>query len=123
MGWGKKSPFEEGSYIEFSEYVDHVDKVGRQYFDFVLIDGRARMDCAIKALSYIDQQSVVVVHDAERIWTSKRYESVLTYYSIADAVGGYGKQGLAVLKRRKEFDYLEGEHAMVAKLLREKHDM
>ena len=35
----------------WSEYIDYVDTIGVDHFDVVLIDGRARTDCAYKILN------------------------------------------------------------------------
>lgn len=50
------------------------------YFDAVLIDGRNRVECAKKILNYIDENSLVFLHDAER----ERYKEVFDYYDIID---------------------------------------
>ena len=47
----------------WSEYIDYVDKLNVKLFDVVLIDGRARTDCAYKVLNYIDKGSIVFIHD------------------------------------------------------------
>lgn len=116
-GWGVTSPFEEGNYRVFKKYVDQIDNLGVPMFDMVLIDGRARVDCAVKALSYIGANSVVVVHDAERIWSNRRYERVLHYYDIVDSIGGIARQGIAIMRRKKKFQNLEGDHKAVQKIL------
>jgi len=59
-GWDET---QEGTYHEFKEYVDYVDKLGVNKFDAVLIDGRARLSCAIKILPYLHPTSVVFLHD------------------------------------------------------------
>lgn len=125
MGWGKSDPFEEGNYKIFRSYVDEIDQLGISKVDFVLVDGRARVDCAIKALSYLDKKSVVVLHDAKRMNkpASDRasYESVTKYYHIVDTVGGRGRQGVTVLQRRAEYDRLQGDHAAVQDILNKKY--
>ncbi|PXF50143.1 hypothetical protein BWQ96_00303 [Gracilariopsis chorda] len=115
-GWGVSSPFEEGDYKVFKKYVDQIDNLRVPIFDMVLIDGRARVDCAVKALSYIGDHSVVVVHDAERIWTHRKYARVLHYYDIVDSIGGSERQGIAIMRRKKKFQNLEGNHEAVQKM-------
>jgi len=46
------------------------------YFDAVLIDGRNRVECAIKILDYIDENSLVFLHDSDRA----RYSEIYNYY-------------------------------------------
>lgn len=122
MGWGVKNAFEEGTYPIFKKYIDQIDRAGHQRYDLILIDGRARVDAAIKALSYQDQQSVVVLHDAARIW-DRRYKEVLKYYSVKDTCGGDDRQGIAILKRKPEFRKLEKNHTAVQEILNEKYGL
>lgn len=54
----------EGSYSEFKDYIEYPDKLN--FFDFILIDGRARKDCLIKAHEIVKDKGVVILHDANR---------------------------------------------------------
>ena len=62
-GWGTISAFEHGNYYQFKPYVDAVETLGIRKFDAVLIDGRARLACALKVLPYLKEDSVVFIHD------------------------------------------------------------
>lgn len=117
-GWGKQSPFEEGTYSQFREYVDKIAELNVDLFDMVLVDGRARVAAAVKTLSYISGDSVVVLHDAERAFSKKRgYQDVWKYFDNVDSVGGVDRQGLVVMRRKKKFDGLQGNHEEVQKIL------
>lgn len=117
-GWGNKTPFEEGNYATFKEYVDKISDLGVQTFDFILDDGRARIPAAVKALSYINENSVVVLHDAERAFKSQRdYHKIWNYYDPIDSVGGKERQGVVVLRRKPKYAYLEGNHRAVQNIL------
>lgn len=117
-GWGKDNPFEEGTYEQFKEYVDHVNALNVSHFDFVLVDGRARIPAAVRALSYISRNSVVVLHDAERAFRSKRgYQRIWDYYDAVDSIGGTRRQGLPILRRKKKFANLQGDHDEVQRIL------
>ncbi|CAN8061946.1 unnamed protein product [Agarophyton chilense] len=120
-GWGIKSAFKEGSYEAFKPYIDQIENLGEPSFDMVLIDGRARVDAAIKALSFLKRKSVVVMHDAERIWTYRIYANVTKYYDIIDSVGGHGRQGLAIMKRKRNYSSLQGNHSAVQEILDNKY--
>ena len=65
------------------DYIDIVDEIPIKKYDFVLIDGRARSDCAFKALQYIDDESIVFIHD---FWGREEYHAVLEYYDVIDSV-------------------------------------
>lgn len=124
MGWGIKSALEEGTYPIFRDYIDQIDSAGHEQYDLILIDGRARVDAAIKALSYLDERSVVVIHDAMRIWgRTHAYKQVLEYYSVMDTCGGGGRQGIAVLKRKAKFDKLEKNHTAVQQVLNNRYGL
>ncbi|KAI0564603.1 hypothetical protein FGB62_25g229 [Gracilaria domingensis] len=122
-GWGLEDPFEEGTYEVFKPYVDHISKLGEEMFDVVLIDGRARVDASIKALSYIGKDSVVILHDAERIRRNGAYWGVSAYYDIIDFVGGLRRQGIAVLQRKPAYSHLQGDHTAVQNMLYRKYPM
>jgi len=45
------------------DYVGLIAKAGEARFDVVLVDGRCRGECAIAALPFVDESSVVIIHD------------------------------------------------------------
>jgi len=130
-GWGQIHGFEHGSYRQFQKYVDAIDDISRMIieeneshlngsnqtnpsfvkFDKVLIDGRARMACALKILPYLKPTSVVFVHD---FYTRTHlYGGIMEYYDeIARVLASpnydprFGPleepQGLVVLKRKTQ---------------------
>jgi len=129
-GWGVNSPFEEGSYPVFKEYIDEISKAstvtkGRSIeftkWDFVLIDGRARVDAAIKSLSFIGNNSVVVLHDSWR--TRWKYAEVFDYYNVVEESISFWSQGVVVMKRKPKFSYLEGRPFLVQKILDAKYNL
>lgn len=92
--WSKPSKYEE-----FRDYVEYVDKLGVPRFDAVLIDGRARDHCAKKILDYVDDKSIVFIHDfylAERHY----YGRVLEWYDVADAVKDT-ERGIVALRKKR----------------------
>ena len=54
----------DGSYEDLSGYIQFPSNYGD--FDFVLIDGRARKACIIKAYNLLKEEGVVILHDANR---------------------------------------------------------
>lgn len=92
------------TYISFRPYVDTVDTPGLpEAYDFVCIDGRARLGAALKALPYLTEVSVVVIHDAVR----KRYDAVDQYFEVVEEVMDNGqpaltKNGLKIIQRRSD---------------------
>eukprot|EP00177_Eucheuma_denticulatum_P007938 GFKZ01014453.1.p1 GENE.GFKZ01014453.1~~GFKZ01014453.1.p1 ORF type:complete len:327 (+),score=31.09 GFKZ01014453.1:360-1340(+) len=118
----------DGSYITFWKYVDEIVRVDEDArYDFVLVDGRARVDCAIRALSFLTSTSKLVLHDSSRIWDVQRgnngyYWPVQQYYKIIHFLGGEGKQGIAIMQRRAEYSGLEGKHDEVKQILLDKYN-
>jgi predicted O-methyltransferase YrrM len=54
----------DGTYADFRTYVDFPGLLGE--FDFVLVDGRARIDCLRRAHSLLSPRGVAILHDANR---------------------------------------------------------
>lgn len=107
----------DGTYLNFRQYVDIIGDLNESNFDFVLIDGRARLPIAIKILSYISSASTVVLHDADRMYKSfTNYSKILRFYDLVDD-GQSITHRLAVLRRKKQFDVLQGDHKAVQNIL------
>jgi len=49
-------------YREFKSYIEYVDTINKKY-DIVLIDGRARAQCAEYVIPYLNDDAVVFIHD------------------------------------------------------------
>lgn len=78
----------------FKKYVDTVTRLNESTFDVVLIDGRARVACALKVLPYLSSTSTVILHDARRA----AYAPLLDWY---DEVGRVvGTRGARLLRRK-----------------------
>jgi len=56
----------------FTQYTAFIDSFENDFFDFILIDGRARRTCALKAKSKLKEGGLMVLDNSER----KRYERV-----------------------------------------------
>lgn len=87
--------FEEGKREDFKNYIAFINNVASlgKKFDVILIDGRARADCAVEALPYVSKNTVVFIHNFDRVW----YWKVLEHYQITAIA-----DTLAVLRRKKE---------------------
>jgi predicted O-methyltransferase YrrM len=57
-------PEGDGSYTDLADYVDFPTRFAP--FDFVLIDGRARIHCLQKAREILKPDGIVILHDADR---------------------------------------------------------
>mmetsp|Transcript_16866 Transcript_16866/g.54908 ORF Transcript_16866/g.54908 Transcript_16866/m.54908 type:complete len:236 (-) Transcript_16866:156-863(-) len=47
----------------FGPYVDAIAATKEARFDVVLVDSRCRSECALRALDFVDDKSVVIIHD------------------------------------------------------------
>ena len=117
----------------FKEYLKLIEVAGKKEgrFDLVLVDGRVRGECAIAALPYLDDKSVVVIHDwfLEEIGHAVNedgtlekelqklpprcelppYKRVLEYFDVVCEVkpglhnlGRCGRSGLVVLRKKAD---------------------
>jgi hypothetical protein len=85
----------------WGEYIDIIDEISpNTKYDFVFIDGRARADCAFKALEYIHDDSIVFIHD---FFGRDRYHVVLEYYDMIDSVKEtQDNTGLSIVALRRK---------------------
>lgn len=87
-------------YREFKTYIEYVDQLNIM-FDVVLIDGRARAQCAKKVLKYLKDDAVVFIHD---FWARPQYHSVLEFYEEVASVKH--DQSLVTLKKKENEDII-----------------
>lgn len=82
-------------YEEFKSYIEYVDTINKNY-DIVLIDGRARVECAKYVIPCLNDDAVVLVHD---YFPRSHYYSINQYYERIDAVTS--GQSIAAFKLKK----------------------
>lgn len=63
----------DGTYENLKDYINFPDTLGK--FDFILIDGRARVACMEKAHQLLNKNGIVILHDAERKYYHKSFNS------------------------------------------------
>ena len=89
---------------EWHQYIDYINSIEQAHdmllntgknkykFDKVLVDGRCRVFCAYKALEFIDENSIVFMHDfVYRPW----YQTILKWYKVVEII-----DTLVVLRRK-----------------------
>lgn len=84
---------------QFETYIAHVDTLGVDKFDKVLIDGRARGWCAEYVLPYLHKDSIVFMHD---FWNRPQYHVVFNWYEEVASIKGQGLQTIVALKPKLE---------------------
>ncbi|MBN1914249.1 MAG: hypothetical protein JW788_07625 [Candidatus Omnitrophica bacterium] len=68
---------DDGSYSDLEDYINFPEQYGK--FNFILVDGRARLDCLSKAHEMLEDRGVVILHDAER----KFYHAAFKLYKYS----------------------------------------
>lgn len=71
----KGAPYEEYG-VKYIAAIDEFKNVS--YYDSIMVDGRFRVGCALKALKYLRRDSVLMIHDFNA--ARRNYESVFNYY-------------------------------------------
>jgi len=66
---------DDGDANSFADYVSFPETL-QQIFDFILVDGRARVDCIHRAINFVSPDGVIVLHDANR----EKYLSVIDLF-------------------------------------------
>lgn len=110
----------DGNYNEFQRYVDHVLHLDRKKWNFVFIDGRARVPCAIRILPFLEPSSIVAVHDFQR----ESYQHILEFYDIIEQIEGFQNdrfqhKGLVILKRKSRYHWIQNNHNEATKLIQQ----
>jgi len=87
--------FEEGKASDFKSYIKFVNNIASfgKKFDLVLVDGRARVDCAVEILPHLEKDAVIFIHDFDREY----YWKILKYYEIVSVT-----DKMAALRIKKE---------------------
>jgi len=90
------SPKRPSKYEDWESYIEF-PRILNKKFDVILIDGRARPECAIEAKRHIKKDGVVIIHDFYDKYRP-HYKIVLEHYDIVDQITT--RPGLVVLKKK-----------------------
>ena len=91
-GW--PGGFSEGNREQFDRYIRAIHSFPLKKFDRVLIDGRARVDCAFEVHPFLHRDSVVFVHD----YSNRPYYSNLTKEKYRIILQTFEGQSLAIFR-------------------------
>ncbi len=91
----------DGTYSDFKDYIDFSSNLPRA--DLIIIDGRARKDCLVKAHEILAENGVVVLHDAQRQYYHEsfsiyKYQMMLSDYDFKDKMLWIGSKSLDLNK-------------------------
>ena len=85
-------------YEEFKSYIEKIDELD-EMFDVILVDGRARVQCAERAIKYLKKDGVILVHDYFR---RPQYHSLEKLFYIEGMVKE--NQSIVALKKQKPME-------------------
>tara|TARA_R110002020_G_scaffold78557_5_gene197484 strand:- start:1864 stop:2508 length:645 start_codon:yes stop_codon:yes gene_type:complete len=87
----------------FKNYIDCIERFDRR-FDYILIDGRCRSQCALKSLFYLKDDGVLFFHD---FYPRKKYgyHNVLEFFDEIDGIK-HTSQTVIALKKKEEYKNL-----------------
>ena len=66
----------------FRNYASVIDKYGDEYFDVVLIDGRARPSCLKHSLNKIKKNGLLILDNADRSYYLEEFKDQLNNYKL-----------------------------------------
>ena len=89
------------TYAQFADYIEHAGILAVPRFDAVLIDGRARPQCARFILPFIDRASVVFIHDFYKKGR-EYYARALADYDVIEPAARTHDNSLVVLRKRED---------------------
>lgn len=72
---------------EFFNYYDKVNEYPDDYFDFVLIDGRARVNCGRNALKKINKGGIFVLDNSERARYQPLHSALISWPKVETTTG------------------------------------
>ena len=84
-------------YQAYKDYIETGSRINKK-FTKVLIDGRARPQCARYMHNFIDENCIVFLHDWSKSMDRPHYYSVLERYSVIKEILGY--PGIVALKKK-----------------------
>lgn len=91
----------DGDYSDLRNYVEFPTKFGN--FDFILVDGRARIHCLRKAYELLSNEGVVILHDAGRSYYHQPFGLFKHFLLFTD----YRKEGgIWVGSKTLDFEHL-----------------
>ena len=72
---------------KFEQYVKKIDEYPDEYFDIILIDGRARPSCIAHGMKKLKSQGFLVIDNSERNYYFKNFEFCSSHWERKDFPG------------------------------------
>jgi len=80
----EEGTFNDGTYDEFKEYIEAPLDYGK--FDIILIDGRARVECAKFIEKVSDKNTLIFIHDFTPRLDDHNYKEIFKYLNLIESV-------------------------------------
>ena len=90
--WGR--PKDDSKKINWPKYAQTINNFD-DIFDTILVDGRFRVSCCLCALSNMNEDSVLMLHDSDR----EKYKVIYEFFDIIEKV-----DSLCILKKQSLLD-------------------
>ncbi len=95
----------DGTYEDFRDYIEYPSDHGP--FDFVMVDGRARSHCVLKAAELLANDGLVLLHDANRTYYHESLRDFASHAFFLDHRSGAGGIWIGTNSRRPLSDFLD----------------
>lgn len=71
----------------FQNYIDFLDEFENEFFDFIIVDGRARTSCTLKAIDKLKPGGLMVLDNSERVRYDRVHERLKSWPKIFTTTG------------------------------------
>ena len=99
----------EGIYKDFETYINYPQRYNLK-FDFVFIDGRSRKNCLRKAFELLNDDGVIIVHDANRVDYFSELPAFGSIFHLTDYRKDKLRGGIWVGAKKDINKYLDTDH-------------
>lgn len=79
---GYQAALNENQTNAYRDYFSFIDRFPDEYFDFIVVDGRARVECGFHAIPKLKPGGVLVLDNSERIRYQPLKEKLTSWQSI-----------------------------------------
>lgn len=90
--------YNDGTYDDLKSYIEYPTQKGT--YDLIIVDGRARKACIIKAKEILNENGILIIHDANREWYHRELEEFKYCEYFLDYRTTSG--GIAIVSEGKE---------------------
>ena len=96
---GEKKRYKGTPAKYFKTYINAIEKYDKLKFDVILVDGRCRLYCAVKALPHLKDDGHLYIHD---FFHRKQYHDVFKFYDMVSGIKNTVQTIVKLKKKPKE---------------------